>query len=51
VTAAGDKSVVAFSSAAPVPLEGGVNYTIIARDPAVGEDPTPNLILPTILTD
>ncbi len=51
VTATGDKSVVAFSSGATVPLEGGVNYTIIARDPAAGEDPTPNLILPTILTD
>lgn len=51
VTAAGDKSVVAFSSGAAIALDGAGNYTVIARDPAAGEDPGSNLVLATILTD
>ena len=51
VTAAGDKSVVAFDTGATLALEGGVNYTVIARDPASGEDIGSNLITVTLLTD
>ena len=48
VTAAGDKSVLAFDSGATLALEGGVNYTVIARDPSAAEvlgSPLINLIL------
>ena len=51
VTAAGDKSVVAFDSGANVSLEGGVNYTVIARDPSAEEVSGSPLINVTILTD
>jgi hypothetical protein len=51
VTAAGDKSVVAFDSGANVSLEGGVNYTVIARDPSAEEVNGSPLINVTILTD
>jgi hypothetical protein len=51
VTAAGDKSVVAFDSGAAIGLEGGVNYTVIARDPSSVEVSGSPLIKLTILTD
>mgnify|MGYP001818318278 CR=1 FL=1 len=51
VTAAGDKSVVAFDSGGPLALEGGVNYTIIARDPSPEEVEGDPLIRVSILTD
>lgn len=50
VTAAGDKSVVAFDSGAALQLDGNVNYTVIARDPAADETGLP-LINATILVD
>ncbi|WNO10220.1 DUF4397 domain-containing protein [Teredinibacter sp. KSP-S5-2] len=49
VTAAGDKSTVAFA-AGPVTLNAGTNYTVIARDPGTGETGSP-LILATILSE
>ena len=51
VTAAGDKSVVAFDTGGVVPLEGGTNYTLIARDPSADEVSGLPLIRVTILTD
>lgn len=51
VTAAGDKSVVAFDSAGTLALEAGVNYTVIARDPSVEEGAGSPLIRVTLLTD
>ncbi|MEQ8802189.1 DUF4397 domain-containing protein [Haliea sp.] len=51
VTAAGDKSVVAFDSGGTVTLEGGVNYTVIARDPSPAEIAGSPLIELTILVD
>jgi hypothetical protein len=51
VTAAGDKAVVAFDSGAPLALEGGVNYTVIARDPSSEEVEGNPLIQLTLLTD
>ena len=51
VTAAGDKSVVAFDTGGVVPLEGGTNYTLIARDPSAEEVSGLPLIRVTILTD
>jgi hypothetical protein len=51
VTAAGDKSVVAFDTGGVLPLEGGVNYTIIARDPSAEEVSGLPLIRVTLLTD
>ena len=51
VTAAGDKSVVAFDTGGLLPLEGGVNYTIIARDPSSEEVSGLPLIRVTLLTD
>ena len=50
VTAAGDKSVVAFDSGGTLALDGDVNYTVIARDPGEGQAGMP-LIDVTILTD
>ncbi|MFB0949874.1 MAG: DUF4397 domain-containing protein, partial [Halioglobus sp.] len=50
VTAAGDKSVVAYDSGGTLALDGDVNYTVIARDPAEGQAGMP-LIDVTILTD
>ena len=37
VTAAGDKSVVAFDSGGTLALDGDVNYTVIARDLSEGQ--------------
>ncbi|PLW82491.1 hypothetical protein CWI75_12125 [Kineobactrum sediminis] len=51
VTATGDKSVVAFDSNGPIALGGGVNYTVIARDPSSAEVSGSPLIRLTILTD
>ena len=51
VTAAGDKSVVAFDSGATLALEGGVNYTVIARDPSAEEVSGSPLINVILLTD
>ena len=51
VTAAGDKSVVAFDSGATLALEAGVNYTVIARDPSESEGSGSPLINVTLLTD
>ena len=51
VTAAGDKSVVAFDSGGTLALEGGVNYTVIARDPSPTEGVGNPLINLTVLTD
>lgn len=51
VTAAGDKSVVAFDSGGTLALEGGVNYTVIARDPSAEEVSGSPLINLNILTD
>ena len=51
VTAAGDKAVVAFDTGGVVPLEGGTNYTIIARDPSPEEVTGLPLIRVSILTD
>lgn len=51
VTAAGDKSVVAFDSNGPLALEGGTNYTVIARDPSPAEVTGSPLILLTLLSD
>jgi hypothetical protein len=51
VTAAGDKSVVAFDTGATLALEAGVNYTVIARDPSVEEVTGSPLINVTLLTD
>jgi len=51
VTAAGDKSVVAFDTGGVVPLEGRTNYTLIARDPSAEEVSGLPLIRVTILTD
>ena len=51
VTAAGDKSVVAFDTGGVVPLEGGTNYTLIARDPSPEEVTGLPLIRVSILTD
>ncbi|MEQ9462946.1 MAG: hypothetical protein RJQ10_04765, partial [Haliea sp.] len=51
VTAAGDKAVVAFDSGGLIELEGGVNYTVIARDPSPAEVSGSPLIELTILTD
>ncbi len=51
VTAAGDKSVVAFDTGGVLALEGGVNYTVIARDPSVTEVVGLPLIRVTLLTD
>lgn len=51
VTAAGDKSVVAFDTGGLLALEGGVNYTIIARDPSAEEVSGLPLIRVTLLTD
>lgn len=42
--------IAAFDSGAALPLNGKVNYTFIARDPAAGESGKP-LIAVTILTD
>lgn len=50
VTAAGDKAVVAFDSGGTLSLEGNVNYTIVARDPAATEEGSP-LINVSIFTD
>ncbi len=51
VTAADDKSVVAFDSGAALALDAGVNYTVIARDPdPVTFDGSP-LINVILLTD
>ena len=50
VTAAGDKSVVAYDSGGTLALDGDVNYTVIARDPGEGQAGMP-LIDVTILTD
>jgi hypothetical protein len=51
VTAAGDRSVVAFDSGAAIPLDAGTNYTVIARDPSAEEVVGNPLIQLTILTD
>lgn len=51
VTAAGDKSVVAFDTGGTLALEGGTNYTIIARDPSSAEVTGLPLIRVTLLTD
>lgn len=51
VTAAGDKSVVAFDTGGLLALEGSVNYTIIARDPSAEEVSGLPLIRVTLLTD
>jgi hypothetical protein len=51
VTAAGDKSVVAFDSGGALALEAGVNYTVIARDPSAQEGAGSPLIKVTLLTD
>ena len=51
VTAAGDKSTVAFDSGGTLALEGKVNYTVIARDPADGEDIGGNIVTVILLTD
>lgn len=51
VTAAGDKSVVAFDSGATIALEAGVNYTAIARDPSSDEVSGTPLIRLTLLVD
>ncbi|MFK7977224.1 MAG: DUF4397 domain-containing protein, partial [Halioglobus sp.] len=51
VTAAGDKSVVAFDTGGTLALDGGVNYTVVARDPAAIEVAGLPLIRATILTD
>lgn len=51
VTAAGDKAVVAFDTGATLALEGGVNYTVIARDPSAEEVSGSPLINVTLLTD
>jgi hypothetical protein len=51
VTAAGDKSVVAFDTGATVDLSAGLNYTVIARDPSTAEVTGMPLINVTILTD
>ena len=50
VTAAGDKSVVAFDSGGTLALDGDVNYTVIARDPGQGQAGMP-LIDVTVLSD
>jgi hypothetical protein len=51
VTAAGDKSVVAFDTGGVLALEAGVNYTVIARDPSIQEGVGSPLIKVTLLTD
>lgn len=51
VTAAGDKSVVAFDSGGTLAFEGGVNYTVIARDPSAEEVSGNPLINVILLTD
>jgi hypothetical protein len=51
VTVAGDKSVVAFDTAGTLPLEAGVNYTVVARDPSAEEGVGSPLINVTLLTD
>ncbi len=51
VTASGDKSVVAFDSGATLALDGGVNYTVIARDPSAEEISGSPLINVSVLTD
>jgi len=51
VTAAGDKSIVAYDAGATLALEAGINYTVIARDPASNEMGGNPLIQLTILTD
>jgi hypothetical protein len=51
VTAAGDTSVVVFDTGGTLGLEGGVNYTIIARDLAADEVAGSNLINVILLTD
>lgn len=51
VTAAGDKSVVAFDTGGVLALEGGTNYTIIARDPSAAEVVGSPLINVTVLVD
>jgi hypothetical protein len=51
VTAAGDRSIVAFDTGGTLTLEGGVNYTIIARDPSAEEASGSPLINVTLLTD
>jgi hypothetical protein len=51
VTAAGDKSVVAFDSGGTLALAGGVNYTVVARDPSVAEGAGNPLIKLTLLSD
>jgi hypothetical protein len=42
---------VAFDTGGVLPLEGGVNYTIIARDPSAEEVSGLPLIRVTLLTD
>lgn len=51
VTAAGDKSVVAFDSGGQITLEAGVNYTAIARDPSAAEVSGNPLVQLTLLAD
>ncbi|GAB3271909.1 DUF4397 domain-containing protein [Parahaliea aestuarii] len=51
VTAAGDKSVVAFDSGGAIAFEAGVNYTAIARDPSPSEVQGNPLILLSLLAD
>lgn len=51
VTAAGDKSVVAFDSGGTLSLKGGTNYTVIARDPSADEVSGKPLIDLILLTD
>lgn len=51
VTAAGDKSVVAFDSGGVLTLDAGTNYTVVARDPSAAEAMGMPLILATILAD
>lgn len=51
VTAAGDKSVVAFDSGGTLSLEGGMNYTAVARDPSAEEASGSPLIRLTVLSD
>jgi len=51
VTVAGDTSTVAFDTGGPLALDGGVNYTLIARDPSSQEVVGSPLINVTLLTD
>ena len=41
----------AYFAGGTLALEGNVNYTVIARDPAEGEDIGGNLVTLTLLTD